>query len=61
MKAVITKQASNAVNHSGQKEVVSCWSVMGKINGELRTKALEALERAQLLEQAADHLDTRGN
>lgn len=36
MKAVITKQVSNAVNYSGQKEVVSCWSVMGKVNGELR-------------------------
>jgi hypothetical protein len=36
MKAVIVKQVSNGYNYSRDKEMVSCYSVMGKINGELR-------------------------
>ena len=35
MKAIITKQVSNACNHGGDKETVSKYVVIGKINGEL--------------------------
>ena len=36
MKAVFSKSASNAYNYSRDKELVSAYSVMGKINGEQR-------------------------
>ena len=36
MKAVITKQNQNGTNYANNKEVVSTWTVVGKINGELR-------------------------
>ena len=36
MKAIITKQVQNARNYSGEKETVSKYVVLGKINGETR-------------------------
>lgn len=36
MKAVITKQVSNAYNYSRDKELVSAYSVIGTLNGEKR-------------------------
>lgn len=36
MRAVITKPVSNAYNYSRDKELVGAYSIMGKINGELR-------------------------
>ena len=36
MKAIITKQVTNARNYSGEKELVSKYVVLGNVNGELR-------------------------
>lgn len=36
LKAIITKQVQNAHNYSGEKEIVSKYVVLGKINGETR-------------------------
>lgn len=36
MKAIFKKPVSNAVNHSREKEIVGAYSVLGKINGEMR-------------------------
>lgn len=36
LKSKFTKSVSNAFNHSGRKELISTYSVLGKINGETR-------------------------
>jgi hypothetical protein len=36
MQAIITNQVSNAINYGNKKEMVSAYSAVGVINGELR-------------------------
>jgi len=36
MKAIITKQVQNATNYGNNKETVSKFVVLGKLNGEMR-------------------------